>query len=156
MSELTRVEKAVELFKSGYNCSQAVAIAFADKLEMDEKTIAKLTSGYGGGMGRLRETCGTISGAVFVVSSLYGYDDKDATTEKARLYEQITNIGEKFKSEFTTLKCGELLANIKTTIGSMPEARTAKYYKVRPCVHFVVKSTELVEELINQMESPKI
>ena len=152
METISRADRAYNAFKSGYNCAQSVAVAFADKLEMDESVVAKLTSGFGGGMGRLRETCGAISGSVFVISALYGYDDSNSGEEKARLYSEISAIGEQFKSEFGTVNCATLLKGIKTTLGSIPEERTAKYYGTRPCVHFVVRATELVEEYINQKE----
>ena len=156
MNSLTRSECAFNAFKSGYNCAQSVAISFSDKLGMEVDQIAKLTSGFGGGMGRLRETCGAISGAVFVVSALYGYDDKSAVAEKAQLYSDITGIGEAFRTQFGTLNCSSLLKNIQTTLGSIPEARTEKYYEVRPCVHFVMKATELVEEFIEKKEKENI
>ena len=69
---MTKGDLARQNFKSGYNCSQAVALAFQDKIGMDPDTIARLTIGFGGGMGRMREVCGTISGVTFVLSALYG------------------------------------------------------------------------------------
>ena len=78
--------KAAELFLSGYNCAQAVAVAFCDVTGLDEKTTAKMVSPYGGGMGRLREVCGAVSGMLFVLGYLYGYDNADADETKKELY----------------------------------------------------------------------
>ena len=78
---------AAELFFQGYNCAQAVAVAFADLIGLDKKTAAKMVSGFGGGFGRLREVCGAVSGMTFVASCLYGYDDAEASAEKKDVYE---------------------------------------------------------------------
>ena len=77
--------KAAELFLSGYNCAQAVAVAFCDVTGLDEKFTAKTISAFGGGMGRLREVCGAVSGMFMVLSYLYGYDDPNASAEKKQL-----------------------------------------------------------------------
>ena len=80
---MTRGDLAKEKFKQGYNCSQSVALAFSDYLGMSDDMIAKITSGFGGGMGRMREVCGAVSGMAFVISSLYGYSDPKAYEEKS-------------------------------------------------------------------------
>ena len=77
-----RKEKAEELFTQGYNCAQAVFLTYADRMDMDEKTAAKLASSFGGGMGCLREVCGAVSGMFMVTGMLYGYDDPKAPEEK--------------------------------------------------------------------------
>ena len=78
-----RGDKAKELFLQGYNCAQAVALAYDDMLDIPFEQIARMISGFGGGIGRMREVCGSVSGAVFVISSLYGYTDpKDFDTKK--------------------------------------------------------------------------
>lgn len=83
---MTRGEKAKEYFLQGYNCSQSVAMAFSDLIGMDEAQIARAVCGFGGGIGRMREVCGTISGATFVLSMLYGYSDpKDFANKKKHL-----------------------------------------------------------------------
>ena len=84
-----RKEKAEELFTQGYNCAQAVFLAYADRMDMDEKTAAKLASSFGGGMGCLREVCGAVSGMFMVTGMLYGYDDPKAPEEKKEHYRSL-------------------------------------------------------------------
>ena len=79
---MTKGEIAKEYFENGYNCAQAVALAFSDEMGLDGYTVARLTGGFGGGIGRMREVCGTGSGAAFVRSALYG--SADAKDSKAK------------------------------------------------------------------------
>ena len=87
MSE--KSEKAKELFKQGYNCSQSVLAVFCEELGMDIDTAMKISSSFGGGMGRMREVCGTVSGMFMVAGLCRGYDDPHANTEKADHYARI-------------------------------------------------------------------
>lgn len=102
-------EKAVELFESGYNCAQAVVMAYADEMGMDEKTASTLASSFGGGMGRLGEVCGAVSGMFMVLGVLYGYSDPSDRLAKMEHYTIIKQFGEKFKNENGSLLCRELL-----------------------------------------------
>ncbi|MBE6767652.1 MAG: C_GCAxxG_C_C family protein [Ruminococcaceae bacterium] len=116
-------QKARELFLQGYNCAQAVACAFANEMGLPSDTVARMVSGFGGGMGRLREVCGAFSGAVFVMSVLYGYADAAAQEEKMRLYADIREMAEGFRLENGSLICRELLetrASAATTSGHNP------------------------------------
>lgn len=149
---MTRGDRAKELFLEGYNCSQAVAIAFSDIIGMDEQTIAKLVSGYGGGMGRMREVCGTVSGAVFVLSSIFGYDDPKASNEKKALYEHIQEFGKRYAEQNGSIVCRELLGLDKKGFDSpTPQKRTTEYYKKRPCPELVKSSADILEEYINTL-----
>ena len=102
-------QKARELFEQGYNCAQAVAGVFADEMGLPFDTAVHMVSGFGGGMGRLREVCGAFSGAVFVMSVLYGYDDATANEEKMRLYADIREMADGFREKNGSLICRELL-----------------------------------------------
>lgn len=148
MSE--RGDKAYELFTSGYNCAQAVAGAFADVLGMDTDTVAKLASGFGGGMGRMREVCGTFSGIVMVMSMLYGYSDPKDNTTKTEIYGRIQEIGEQFKKDNGSIICRELLGLSKPEGSPVPEQRTAEYYKKRPCPELCRYAADLLESYIKQ------
>lgn len=150
---MTRAQKAKEYFLSGYNCSQAVAMAFSDLMDIDEKLVARLTSGFGGGVGRMREVCGTVTGAAFVMSALYGYDDSSCIKEKQNLYKEIQTIGEQFKKENGSVICRELLGlSIKGSDSPVPEVRTQQYYKKRPCADLVEYSASILEEYIKNRE----
>ena len=81
---MTKGELAKEYFEKGYNCAQSVALAFKDEMGLDETTVAKLASSFGGGVARMREICGAVSGGAFVIGMLKGYSDPKATVEKSK------------------------------------------------------------------------
>jgi C_GCAxxG_C_C family probable redox protein len=146
---MSRGDKAKELFCQGYNCSQSVAMAFADLLDMDEKTVAKLVCGFGGGMGRMREVCGCMSAIVFVMSSLYGYDDNNDSQGKKQIYTQIQSLGEQFKQDNGSIICKELLGlNNNGFDNPSPAPRTHSYYKKRPCPELAKYSADILEKYI--------
>ena len=144
-----RSEKAQELFLMGYGCSQSVLGAFADIIDLDFNTAMKIASPFGGGMGRMREVCGVMTGAFMVLGLIYGFDTP-STSKKGEIYKRVTNIAEAFKAKNGTIICRELLENIKTTKGSDPEERTADYYKRRPCLAHIIYTVELLEDYIKQ------
>ena len=148
MSE--RGDKAYELFMSGYNCTQAVAGAFADVMGMDFETVVKLGSGFGGGMGRMREVCGTFSGIVMVMNVLYGYSDPKDNSTKTELYGRIQEIGEQFRKDNGSIICRELLGLSKPEGSPVPEQRTAEYYKKRPCPELCRYAADLLESYIKK------
>ncbi len=138
-------EKAAELFVSGCNCSQAVFGAFAEDCDIDFETALRLSSSFGGGMGRLRETCGAVTGMFMVAGLLKGYSDTDDKGAKDNHYKLIQELANEFKSFYQTYNCNELLGNIgRGTYVSAP--RTAEYYKTRPCVNFVVTAAEILDK----------
>lgn len=143
---MTHSEKAAELFLEGYNCAQAVAVAFCDVTGLDEKMTAKTVSAFGGGMGRLREVCGAVSGMFFVLSCLYGYDDPNADPEKKQLYARVQELAAKFREMNGSIICREILKNPPTDPN--PSPRTAEYYAKRPCVRMVMTAAELMDEFI--------
>ena len=150
MNSYPRAERAREYFKSGYNCAQAVAMAFADLIGTDEKTAAKLTSGFGGGVGRLREVCGSVLGMTYVMSALYGYDSTEDFQDKQRLYTEIQSLADKFREENGSIICRELLGLSPISVPSpTPEKRTEDFYKKRPCAELVYISAKNLEEYIN-------
>ena len=108
-----KAERAKALFLEGYNCTQAVVGAFAEEIGMDFDTAVRLASGFGGGMGRLRQVCGTVSGMVFVASAKLGYTDPKAKVEKKELYQEIQRLAECFRKENGSIVCAELLAGVK-------------------------------------------
>ena len=103
--------KAAELFLSGYNCAQAMAVAFCDVTGWTEQEAAKMASAFGGGMGRLREVCGAVSGMLLVLGRLDGYDNPADDTEKKRLYSRVQELAKEFREENGSIICRELLEN---------------------------------------------
>lgn len=141
-------EKAKKLFESGYNCSQAVFCAFCDKTGIDMKTSAKLASSFGGGMGRLREVCGAVSGMFMVIGVLYGYDEPKNGGIKAEHYERIQKLAKEFESEAGSIICRELLGLEEKRSEPIPEKRTEQYYKKRPCAELVYIAAKITEKFI--------
>lgn len=144
-----RVERAVELFKSGFNCSQAVFAAFAGEFGMDEETALKVSAGLGGGVGRSREVCGAVCGASMVVGFKYGAVQGDDTESKQKCYEVVQEIIAEFRKTNPTIICRELLSlSENTPTDPKPEARTEQYYKKRPCVQIVEDAARAVEKIL--------
>ena len=138
--------KAAELFLGGYNCAQSVAVAFCDVTGLDEKKTARMVSAFGGGMGRLREVCGAVSGMFFVLSCLYGYDTAGDDDSKMRLYTEVQELAGKFRESCGSIVCREILKNPPTD--PKPSPRTAEYYKTRPCARMVLVAGQLMDEFI--------
>lgn len=145
---MSKGNRAYELFLEGYNCTQAVTVAFAEELGLDEKTAARLSCGFGGGMGRLREVCGTFSGAVMVLSQLYGYSEPKDLAAKKELYEKIRALAAKFKEDNGSIICRELLELERAEESAAPEPRTPEYYKKRPCPELCRSAADLLEKFI--------
>ncbi len=145
---MDHAQKATELFKQGFNCSQAVFLAFNDWMGLDEKTALRLSSSFGGGMGRLREVCGAVSGMFMVIGVLYGYDDPADHAGKTEHYRTIQALAEKFRDENGSIICRELLGLGSGADQPVPEKRTETYYKKRPCVEMVASAARITEEYI--------
>ena len=143
---MSRADKARELFLSGFSCSQSVFCAFADELNIDIDTAQMLSSSFGGGMGRMREVCGTVSGALMVLGAKYGYTNKNSE-KKAEHYKKVQRFAEIFKDKTGSIICRELLGlkNGEDT-GFIPSERTAEYYKKRPCPKLVYLAAKILEE----------
>ena len=141
-------QKAMDLFKEGFNCSQSVFLAFEDMHKMDPKTALKLSSSFGGGMGRLREVCGAVSGMFMVAGVLYGYDDpKDYEAKKVH-YERIQQLAKEFELRNGSIVCRQLLGLGEGKDTPAPEKRTQEYYKKRPCAELVGIAAAIMEQYI--------
>ncbi|MBO5302582.1 MAG: C_GCAxxG_C_C family protein [Lachnospiraceae bacterium] len=145
---MTKKEQAQALFLEGYNCAQAVAGAYAEEMGMDLKMVVKMVSSFGGGMGRMREVCGAVSGMFFVAGALFGYDDPKDTESKKMHYERIQYLAGKFKEQTGSIICRELLGLEGKDNTPTPSARTKEYYKKRPCVEMVGIAAEILEEYL--------
>ena len=143
---MDRGTKAAELFLNGYNCAQAVAVAFSDLTGLDEQLSARLASSFGGGMGRMREVCGAVSGMLMVAGVLYGYDTPGDDTVKKAHYTLVQNLAGEFREKNGSIICREILKNPPSD--PSPTPRTAEFYKNRPCARLVVCAAELLDEYI--------
>ena len=149
---MTHGEKAEALFYEGYNCAQAVFCAYAEDLGLEREVAAKLVSPLGGGMGRLREVCGTVSGALMVIGQLYGYGTPETGAPKARLYAIEQEFARRFAAVNGSYICRDLLGLSTGSSAPTPEARTAEYYKKRPCPALCKCAAEILDGLIAEIE----
>ena len=139
-----RKEKALSLFNEGYNCSQAVFCAYADLFDVDPEMAKQLTSSLGGGMGRLREVCGAVSGSFLLLGLRYPASDPNDKKAKTANYASVQRVAEAFKSRFGSIICRELLDVKRQKESPVPSDRNAEYYAKRPCARFVVEASEIV------------
>ena len=142
---MTKAEQAAKLFYDGYNCAQAVALAFCDMTGLDETFTAKMASSFGGGMGRMREVCGAVSGMLLVTGILYGYTE-DVGTAKKEHYALVQELAGKFREKAGSIVCREILKNPPSD--PVPSPRTEEYYAQRPCVRMVYLAASILEEYI--------
>ena len=140
--------KAAELFLSGYNCAQAVAVAFHEELGLTEKQAARMASAFGGGMGRMREVCGAVSGMLMVLSQLYGYDTPGDDISKKRLYGEVQALAAGFRAKNGSIICREILKNPPSDPNPTP--RTAEFYAKRPCAKMVMTAARLLEQFMEE------
>lgn len=145
-------EIAEELFKNGYNCSQSVFLAFSDMYGVDRETALRLSSSFGGGMGRLREVCGAVTGMFMVAGILYGYSDPKDHAAKTEHYKRIQYLAREFEEKNHSIICRELLGLGSGKDSPVPEQRTDEYYKKRPCQKLVAMAAEIMDKYIKEHE----
>lgn len=145
---MSRGEAAYENFLNGYNCSQSVVLAFSDIFGLEKEKLAKISCGFGGGMGRMREVCGTFSGIVMILSEVYGYTEPKDLDGKKALYEKIRAAAKQFKEDNGSIICKELLGLEKPEESAKPESRTPEYYQKRPCPMLCKYAADLAEKMI--------
>ncbi len=146
----TYADRAEALFRKGYNCAQSVFSAFADLLHMDEAYALRLSSSFGGGVGRLREICGAVSGMEMVCGALYGYDTACDDARKAAHYARVQDLALAFREKNGSYLCRELLGLSQGPSSPVPSPRTEQYYKSRDCAAFVRCAAELMEAYIKE------
>ena len=139
-----RVERAKTLFRQGFNCSQSVFAACADLYGIKDETLAlRLSASFGGGIGRMRQTCGAACG-MFMLAGLENGSAVEGDAEgKKRNYALVQELANKFKAENGSLICSELLGIASKPQNPVPEPRTEAYYKKRPCVEMVATAVRI-------------
>lgn len=142
---MNRVEKAKELFLKGYNCAQAVFVAFSDVTGIDEEQALLISSSFGGGMGHSGEACGAVTGMYMAIGAVLGYKEQADADAKQKHYALIKKLSDEFKAEFSEIRCPELLAKLGKGEYNLPDEED---YKNRPCLIFVEKAAEMVEKYL--------
>ena len=149
---MNHAEEARCLFLEGYNCAQAVFCAFCDMTGMDIDAAARLSSSFGGGMGRLREVCGTVSGALLALGMLRGYGDPKDPEQKKAHYALVQEYARRFREKNGTIICRELLKNVPVTPGGVPEERTPEFYARRPCLRLMGEAAAILDEMLAETQ----
>lgn len=145
-----RAARAREAFEQGYNCSQSVVVAYADVLGQDPEVLAALVAPLGGGMGRLREVCGAVSGMFMVSSAAYRGASNTDRAVRTNLYTGVQHLVERYRGECGSIVCRELLGLKQQSDAPVPEERTPDYYRRRPCAEYVAIAARLVGEYLNE------
>lgn len=145
-----RSERAMNNFEAGYNCTQSVVLAFSDLLDMEEGQLALAVSAFGGGMGRLREVCGSVSGMFFVLGMLQGYHEPGDYEGKKQLYGKVQELARRYEEKNGSIVCRELLGLDHKRDESVPEARTKEYYRKRPCRELIGCAARILDEFIKE------
>ena len=139
-----RRKQAVSFFEEGYNCSQAVFMAYSDIYGIEPEMAAKLATSFGGGMGRLREVCGAVSGMFLVLGMQYPFTDtKDRATKNIN-YKAVQRTANEFKSVMGSYICADLLKLKHVPQNPESSERNEAYYKTRPCTRCVALAAEIV------------
>lgn len=150
-----RAERARQLFESGYNCAQSVFLAFSDVTGLDAELAATFAAPFGGGMGRLREVCGTVSGMSMVAGFIYPNSRPNDTASKKRTYAAVQDMAERFRAENGSIVCRELLGLAQRKDDPTPSERTPEYYRRRPCSEYVAIAAGIVASKINESADGK-
>ena len=149
-----RAQRALDLFKQGYNCSQAVFAACADMYGItDEQLALRLAASFGGGTGRMRMTCGAANG-MFMLAGLHNGSATPHDNEgKMRNYAFVQQLAGEFKATYGSLVCAELLGLAPRPQDPKPEERTLQYYEKRPCSEMVAEAVRMYLRAINENRS---
>ena len=137
---------AAELFLNGYNCAQAMLVAYSDVTGLEKDFSARLASSFGGGMGRMREVCGAVSGMLMVAGLLYGYETPGDDVSKKAHYTLVQELSAQFRAEAGSIVCREILKNPPSDPNPTP--RTAEFYQKRPCTRLLILAAQILDAYI--------
>ena len=147
---MSKEKQAMNYFREGYSCAQAVLLAFCAETGLTKEQAAMLAAPFGGGMGRLREVCGAFSAALMVMGILEGVASPDDEQAKADQYAEVQRWAKTFAEQNGSIICRDLLKDVSTTQGSTPQPRTEEYYAQRPCMAIVGRAAAMVENFLEE------
>lgn len=155
MNSEERAALARQNFLAGHNCPQSVVAAFSDVLQengIDVQTAIRMVSPFGGGMGRMREVCGAVSGMFVILGLVEGYDDPEDYDGKKELYEHVQELAGRFREQNGTILCRELLGLQEGPDAAAPEQRTEEYYHRRSCDEYVACAARILGEYLGTVD----
>lgn len=144
-----RVNQAVENFETGFNCAQSVFLAYSDVFELDLDMAKKMSVSFGGGMGRMREVCGTVSAMAMLAGFKYPVTDPSDQEARTRNYAMVQKMGDLFKENHETIICRQLLpAAEAASTTPAPSVRTQQFYAKRPCSRYVADAARIAGRML--------
>ncbi len=146
----SRAERAVETFKEGYNCAQAVFATYADCFGMDRETALKMSSAMGAGIGRMRGVCGAVSSMAMLAGLKEGNANPQDEAAKEHIYALVRKMSGRFKEEYGTIICKELLGLDSVEESAKPSIRTPEFYETRPCAKIIACAAQIIEEYLTK------
>ncbi|MDH6533473.1 C_GCAxxG_C_C family protein [Parabacteroides sp. 52] len=144
-----RIKQAVENFESGYNCAQAIFLAYCDLFDIDQKTGSMMSVSFGGGLGRMREVCGTVSAMAMLAGFKYPVPDTTDLNARTRNYAMVQKMADLFKEKHETIICKNILKRKPEVNKATPEARTPAYYSSRPCTRLVADAADITNKMLS-------
>ena len=144
-----RAKQAINNFNAGYNCAQSVFLTYSDLFDLDWETAKSMSVSFGGGMGRMRETCGTVSAMVMLAGFYCPVEDPADQEARTRNYAMVQRVGGAFREQYGTLVCRELLPAAEAAkTDPSPSLRTAAYYAKRPCSRYVATAARIAGKML--------
>lgn len=145
-----KVARATALFGQGYNCAQSVFLAYSDVFGLSEELAKSLSVSFGGGMGRMREVCGTVSAMAMLAGLKYPVPDQKDMAARRRNYAMVQRMAAQFTGKYQTVICRELLpaAAAAEKNNPAPAERTPEYYRQRPCVRYVADAARIAGQML--------
>lgn len=143
-----RARQAVENFEMGYNCSQSVFLAYSDVFDLDLNMAKRMSVSFGGGVGRMREVCGTVSAMAMLAGFKYPVPDTKDQEARTRNYGMVQKMAELFKEKYGTIICRDLLGSQNPGSAPAPELRTKEYYSKRPCRKYVEEAAYIAGKML--------
>ena len=144
-----RAKQALRNFASGCNCAQSVLLAYHDLLGLTREQAARVSVGFGGGIGRLRDNCGAFSAAVMLVSAMEGPGSEDKS-RRPQTFARVQEIHRRFVAANGSICCAELLGRARAPEAPTPDARTAEYYRARPCAKIIRRACAVIDEMLEE------
>lgn len=145
-----RTKQAVGYFESGYNCAQSVLLAYADLYGLNKEMAATMATSFGGGMGRLREVCGAVSGMFMVLGLAYPFVNTKNKASKNENYKKVQETAAEFKDAMGSIICADLLKLKREAQHYESADRTKEYYATRPCAKCVAIAAEIIGKNISK------
>ena len=144
-----REKIADQKFESGYNCAQSVFLAYSDVFELNLEMAKKMSVSFGGGVGRMREVCGTVSAMAMLAGFKYPVLDQQDQEARAKNYAMVQKMSDLFKEKHGTIICRSLLPAAEASqTAPEPSARTAEYYAKRPCSKYVEDAARIAGRML--------